>query len=98
MYFDAVGRYIVEGASSFFTLLHDFKKLGNGYFERFGLSIALALMYGCPGPRNIQESLVCAFWDLPIDAGNKKIFKISIFKPNYKNYQAVLMKIHFKMF
>ena len=62
----------MEGASSFFTLLHDFQKLGNGYFERFGLSIALALMYGCPGPRNIQESLVCAFWDLPIDDGNKE--------------------------
>ena len=56
--------------STGFTLLHDVKKLNNGDFERFGLLIALALIYGCPGPRNMQESLVCAILDLPIDDGN----------------------------
>ena len=53
-----------------FTLLHDTKKFNNGNFERFGLLIALALIYDCPGPRNMQESLVCALWDLPTDDGN----------------------------
>ena len=51
-------------------MLHDVKKLNNGDFERFGLLIALALIYGCPGPRNMQESLVCSLLDLPIDDGN----------------------------
>ena len=46
------------------------KKLNNSDFERFGLLVALALMYGCPGPRNMQESLVCALLDLSIDDGN----------------------------
>ena len=70
LYFDAAARNIMQGTSSFFTLLHDVKKLNNGDFERFGLSIALALIYGCPGPRNMQESLVCALLYLPIDDGN----------------------------
>ena len=43
-----------------FTLLHDVKKLNNGDLERLGLIIALALIYCFPGPRNMQESLVCA--------------------------------------
>ena len=51
-------------------MLHDVKKLNNGDFERFGLLIALALIYGCPGPRNMQESLLCSLLDLPIDDGN----------------------------
>ena len=43
-----------------FTLLHGVKRLSNGDFDRFGLLIALAVIYGCPCPRNIRESLVCA--------------------------------------
>ena len=70
LYFDAAARNIMQGTSNSFTLLHDVKKLNNGDFERFGLLIALALMYGCSGPRNMRESLVCAFLDLPIDDGN----------------------------
>ena len=70
LYFDAVARNIMRGTSSSFTLLHDVKKLNNGDFERFGLLIALAIIYGCPGPRNMQESLLCSFLDLPIDDGN----------------------------
>ena len=27
-------------------------------------------MYGCPGPRNMQESLLCSLLDLPIDDRN----------------------------
>ena len=55
LYFDAAARNIMQGTSSSFTLLHDVKKLNNGDFERFGLLIALALIYGSPGPRNMQE-------------------------------------------
>ena len=53
-------------------MLHDVKKLSNGDFERFGLLIALPLIYGYPGPRNMQESLVCAILGQPIDDGNIK--------------------------
>ena len=70
LYFDAAARTVMQGTSSSFTLLYDVKKLNNGDFERFGLLIALALIYGCPGPRNMQESLVCSLLDLPIDDGN----------------------------
>ena len=70
LYFDAAARNIMQGTSNSFTLLHDVKKLNNGDFERFGLLIALALIYDCPGPRNMQESLVCALFDQPIDDGN----------------------------
>ena len=70
LYIDAAARNIMQGTSSSFTLLHDVKKLNNGDFERFGLLIALALIYGCPGPRNMQKSLVCSLLDLPIDDGN----------------------------
>ena len=60
----------MQGTSSSFTLLHDVKKLNNGDFERFGLLIALALIHNCPGPRNMQESLVCAVLDLPVNDEN----------------------------
>ena len=98
LYFDAAARNIMRGTSSSFTLLHDVKKLNNGDFEKFGLLIALAIIYGCPGPRNMQESLLCSLLDLPIDDGNIEDIQILIVKPNYKNCQVVLMKIHFKMF
>ena len=70
LYFDAAARNTMQGTNSSFTLLHDAKKLSNGDFERFGLLIALGLIYGCPGPRNMQELLVCVLFDLPIDDGN----------------------------
>ena len=70
LYFDAATRNIMQGISSSFTLLHDIKKLSNADFETFGLLIALALIYGYPGPRNMQESLVRALLELPIDDGN----------------------------
>ena len=54
-YFDATARNIMQGTNRSFTLLHDVKKLNNGDFEGFGLLIALALIYGCPGLRNTQE-------------------------------------------
>ena len=76
LYFDAAARNIMQGTSSSFTLLHDVRKLNNIGFERFGLLIALALIYGCPGPRNIQESLVCALLGLPIDDGNRTCSRI----------------------
>ena len=60
----------MQGTNRSFTLLHDVKKLNNGDFEGFGLLIALALIYGCPGLRNTQEWLVCTFLGLPIDDGN----------------------------
>ena len=69
-YFDAATRNIMQGTSNSFTLLHDVKKLNSGDFERFGLLIALALIYDCPGPRNMQELLVCTILDLPIDDEN----------------------------
>ena len=53
-------------------MLHDVKKLKNGDFERFGLLIALALIYDCPGPRSMQKSLVCALLDFSIGDGNIK--------------------------
>ena len=68
--FDAAARNIVQGTSSSFTLLDDVRKLNNGDFERFGLLIALALIHGCPGPRNMQELLVGALLELPIEDGN----------------------------
>ena len=48
--------------------------------------------------RNNQESLVCSLLDLPIYDGNIEDIPDFIFKPNYKNCQVVLIKIHFKMF
>ena len=54
LHFDAAARNIMQGTNRSFTLLHDIKKLKNVGFERFGLLIALALKYGCPGPRNMQ--------------------------------------------
>ena len=60
----------MQGTSSSFTLLHDVKEVNDDDFERFGLLIALALVYGCPGPRNMQELLVCALLDLSIDDRN----------------------------
>ena len=54
LYFDAAVRNIMQGTNRSFILLHDVKKLNNGDFERFGLLVALALIYGCPGPRNMQ--------------------------------------------
>ena len=54
LHFDAAARNIMQGTNRSFILLHDVKKLNNGDFERFGLLIALALKYGCPGPRNMQ--------------------------------------------
>ena len=65
-HFDAAARNIMQGTSSSFTLLHDVKIVNNGGFERFGLLIALALIYGSRDPRNMQESLVFALLDLPI--------------------------------
>ena len=70
LYFDAAARNIMQGTSRSFTLLHDVKKLNNGDFERFGLLVAVALTYCCPGPRNMQGSMVCALLQLPIDDGN----------------------------
>ena len=70
LYFDAASRNNVQFTNNSFNLLHNVKKLNNGDFGRFGLLIALALIYGCPGPRNMQESLVRAFLDLPINDGN----------------------------
>ena len=70
LYFNAAARNIMQGTSSSFSLLHDVKKLSNNDFERFGVLIALTLIYGCPGPRNMQESLVCSLLDLPIDDGH----------------------------
>ena len=72
LYFDAAARNTMQGTSSSFTLWHDVKKLNKDDFERFGLLIALALIYGCLGPRNMHESLVCARLDLPVDDGNKE--------------------------
>ena len=65
LYFDTAARNIIQGTSSSVTLLHDVKKLNNGDFEGFGLLIALAFIYGSPGPRNMQELLVCALLDMP---------------------------------
>ena len=69
LYFDAAARNNIQVTSSSFTLLHNVKKLNNGDFGRFGLLIAVVLIYGCPGARNMQESLVCALLDLPINDG-----------------------------
>ena len=70
--FNDASRYIMEGTTDSFTFLHDVKKLRNGDFERYGTLIALALIYGCPGPRNMQESLACALLDMPIVKGKIK--------------------------
>ena len=60
----------MQGTSNSFTLLHNVKKLNNGDFERFSILIAQALVYVCPGLRNMQELLVCVPLDLPINDGN----------------------------
>ena len=70
--FNDASRYIMEGTTDSFTFLHDVKKLRNGDFERYGTLIALTLIYGCPGPRNMQESLACALLDMPIVKGKIK--------------------------
>ena len=70
LHFDAAARNIMQGTSSSFTLLHDAKKWNSDNFGRFGLLIALALKYGSPGPRKMQELLVCTLSDLKIDDGN----------------------------
>ena len=70
--FNDASRYIMEGTTDSFTFLHDVKKLRNGDFECYGTLIALALIYGCPGPRNMQESLACALLYMPIVKGKIK--------------------------
>ena len=98
LYFDAAARNIMRGTSSSFTLLHDVKKLNNGDFEKFGLLIALAIIYGCPGPRNMQESLLCSLLDLPIDDGNIGDIPDFDIHTKLQGLPVVLMKVHFKMF
>ena len=62
LYFDAAARNITQVTSM--AIMANLRGL------LIGLLIALALIYGCPGPRNMQESLVCSLLDLPIDDGN----------------------------
>ena len=88
----------MRGTSSSFTLLHDVKKLNNGDFEKFDLLIALAIIYGCPGPRNMQESLLCSLLDLPIDDGNIGDIPDFDIHTKLQGLPVVLMKVHFKMF
>ena len=45
------------GGNNGFTFLHDLRKLVDGHFFRFGQLIALSLLHGCPGPRNLIESV-----------------------------------------
>ena len=78
LYFNAAARNIMQGTSGSFALLHDIKKLNNGDFERFALLMALALIYGCPVPRNIQELLVCVIMIYQVDT-----FYVITFMPKY---------------
>ena len=45
LYYAFAARNIMQGTSSSFNLLHGVKKLNSDDFERFGLLIALALMW-----------------------------------------------------
>ena len=40
--------------SGSFTFLHDFKRLANKEYKLFGNLVSLAILHGCPGPRNIM--------------------------------------------
>ena len=51
-------------------LLYYMKKIKQWWLWEVWSIIALALIYGCSGPRNMQESLVCALLDLPINDEN----------------------------
>ena len=48
----------MTGGNNGFTFLHDLRKLADGQFFRFNQLIALSLFHGCPGPRNLIESVV----------------------------------------
>ena len=52
---DAKKHIMTEGNNGF-TFLHHVRKLADGQFFRFGQLIALSLLHGCSGPRNLIES------------------------------------------
>ena len=53
--FEDMQKHIMTGGNNGFTFLHDVRKLAHGQFFRFGQVIALSLLHGCPGPRNLIE-------------------------------------------
>ena len=50
-------KHIMTGGNNGFTFLHHARKLADGQFCKFGQLIALSLLHGCPGPRNLIESV-----------------------------------------
>ena len=55
--FEGAQKHIMTGGNTGFRFLHDLRKLADGQFFRFGQLIALSLLHGCPGPRNLIESV-----------------------------------------
>ena len=55
--FEGVQKHIMTGGNNSFTFLYDVRKLGDGYFFRFGQLIAFSLLHDCPGPRKLVESV-----------------------------------------
>ena len=55
--FEDAQKHIMTGGNNGFTFLHDVRKLADGQFFGFCQLIALSLLHGCPGPRNLIESV-----------------------------------------
>ena len=56
--FEDVEKHIMTGGNNGFTFLHDVRKLADGQFFRFGQLIALSILHGCPGPRNLMFQIL----------------------------------------
>ena len=55
--FEDAQKHIMTEGNNGFTFLHDVRKLADGPIFRFRQLIALSLLHGCPGPRNLIESM-----------------------------------------
>ena len=55
--FEDEQKYIMTGGNNGFTFLHDVRKLAGGQFFRFSQLTVFSLFHGCPGPRNLIESV-----------------------------------------
>ena len=55
--FEDAQKHIMTEGNNGFTFLHYVRKLADGPIFRFSQLIALSLLHGCPGPRNLIESV-----------------------------------------
>ena len=49
------------------TFIHDVKRLQNGDYRKFGFYVALAIIFGIPGPRYFLPCVVQKILDLAVD-------------------------------